>query len=108
MDKKGIKKEIISLKREWLEIKQIAEKQSFLSVGKLQDSLINHLESVRASIEEYFYKFPHTRKLCKAWLGKILDISEELKINYVLPATYEESFTIFDTIKMVDKKVFAI
>ncbi len=108
MNKKEIKSEIISLGQEWLEIKQIAEKQSFLSVGKLQDSLINHLESVRASIEEYFNKFPHTRELCKDWLRKILDISEELKINYVLPATYEESFTIFETLKMVEKKVFVI
>ena len=105
MKAKEIRAEIKSLKQEWMEIKQIAKNKSFLSLGAMQDSLIDHLESVRASIEEYFDKFPHTRERCKAWLRDLLDVSENLKFSYVLPAMYNESFAISDTIKMVDKRV---
>ena len=100
-----IKRDIESLRQEWNGIEQKAKMQSFLSLGKMQDSLVNHLESARNSIEEYFYKYPHTREKCKFWLTKLLKISENLKYTYVVPGMYEESFEIFDTIKMVDKKV---
>ena len=105
MTAKEIRLEIKSLRQEWMKIKQIAKNKSFLSLGAMQDSLMNHLESVRASVEEYFDKFPHARERCKAWLHNLLEVSENLKFSYVLPATYNESFAIFDTIRMVDKKV---
>lgn len=105
MKAKEIKLELERLGQEWNELEQTAKNQSFLSLGAMQDSLMNHLESVRASIEEYFNKVPLSRERCKAWLNKLLDVSEKLKFSYVAPATYEESSTIFDTIKMVDKRV---
>ena len=96
----NIKKRINSLENMWLKIKG----KPLSSVTAKQDSLARGLERVRASIERYFRMNSHEKKQCKALLGSLLEISENLKLSYLCPAAYTGSFDIFDTIKEMDKK----
>ncbi len=96
----NIKKKIDSLEIMWQKIKD----KPLSSVTAMQDSLAKGLECVRASIERYFRMNPHEKKQCKALLGSLLEISENLKLSYLCPAAYTGSFDIFDTIKEIDKR----
>ena len=96
----NIRRKIKSLEMKWLKIKD----RPLSLVTAKQDSLAKGLERVRASIERYFRMNPHEKKQCKALLGSLLEISENLKSSYLCPAAYTESFDIFDTIKDMDKR----
>ena len=100
-----IRKEIRAVDRELENLKRITRDQSSLFILPSPDKLRQRLESICSLIEEYFRENPSKRRRCNKLLDKVFNISESLKLFYIIPAAYEVSLNIFDTMKIVNKKI---
>ena len=104
-----IRKEIRDAKEELENLKRFVRSHpsldySFLFVSPRQDRLKERLQSISSLIGEYFRENPSKRRSCKNLLGKVFEISEDLKLFYITPAAYDLSLDIFDTMKMLNKR----